>query len=631
MAKGSGTLSVSINEYSYSVGNNVRIVCYNDIAFEKGDVFTVTVPAFRSDEFSDAALNGSKVEYLLVDKKGNVIAPDISLSGADAENAYFDINVYGDGYGFVFGSERISLGDYAEITAVLYQGYEFEGWYVEGKKISSEANYRFRPEKDMDIYAKFMPNDIFTQNVKVKVKTDKNKYAVGETVKVDGIITNMHPSETMKDVQVITVVYDEVEHKRWENNKSGLTLAQGESKIESAIWSTENAKPGKYKVEVAAYISKGNTPVFIFDEVEFEIVEEKTAQTTPDPTVTSTPENDEETEDSEERQMQKDIFILVTTDKRIYSGNDVITYKVEYYNLTDSQTGEFELSTQVPTYKEVLEAGRGVVEGNTIKWKISNLNKNGSGEITYKVKINEIPNSEVKIKNKFEVKDEKLINPKNALSTIEGMARTGRHGNIIHKSYINGYPDNSFKPDNHITRAEIATILANVMGLSVPDNIEETGFKDVDKNHWAARYIKAVTDAGIFKGYEDSTFRPNETISRTELATVIFKCLDLDEKKAVKSSFTDTKGHWASDFIEEVSRNKIIRGYEDGSFKPNGKVTRAEAVVMINNMLYRDPINVDSSKFTDLDKKHWAFGHIEAAAEDYEFKIDEDGGKVLVN
>jgi len=48
------------------------------------------------------------------------------------------------------------LGDYAEITAVLYQGYEFEGWYVEGKKISSEANYRFRPEKDMDIYAKFM-------------------------------------------------------------------------------------------------------------------------------------------------------------------------------------------------------------------------------------------------------------------------------------------------------------------------------------------------------------------------------------------------------------------------------------------------------------------------------------------
>jgi len=93
--------------------------------------------------------------------------------------------------------------------------------------------------------------------------------------------------------------------------------------------------------------------------------------------VTSTPENDEESEDSEERQMQKDIFILVTTDKRIYSGNDVITYKVEYYNLTDSQTGEFELSTQVPTYTEVLEAGRGVVEGNTIKWKISNLNKMG--------------------------------------------------------------------------------------------------------------------------------------------------------------------------------------------------------------------------------------------------------------
>jgi len=70
-----------------------------------------------------------------------------------------------------------------------------------------------------------------------------------------------------------------------------------------------------------------------------------------------------------------------------------------------------------------------------------------------------------------------------------------------------------------------------------------------------------------FKGYEDSTFRPNETISRAETGNGYIKCLGLDEKKAVKSSFTDTKGHWASDFIEEVSRNKIIRGYEDGSFK----------------------------------------------------------------
>jgi len=85
----------------------------------------------------------------------------------------------------------------------------------------------------------------------------------------------------------------------------------------------------------------------------------------------------------------------VTTDKRIYSGNDVITYKVEYYNLTDSQTGEFELSTRFLHIRKYWKRSRSS-RGNTIKWKISNLNKNGSGEITYKVKINEIPNSEVK-------------------------------------------------------------------------------------------------------------------------------------------------------------------------------------------------------------------------------------------
>lgn len=196
----------------------------------------------------------------------------------------------------------------------------------------------------------------------------------------------------------------------------------------------------------------------------------------------------------------------------------------------DSPTGKFELFAKVPSYTEVIEADGGIVEEDVIKWEIPDLNKKESGEITYKVKVNEIPQSEMKIKNTFEIKDDKLINPKNTISNIEVMVRTGRHGDITHKSYINGYPDQSFKPDKNITRGEAAAILSKIMELPIQSDIEKAEYKDVDSSHWAAGHIEAVTSANIFTGYEDGTFRPDNTISRAELCVVVFKYLNLDEK-----------------------------------------------------------------------------------------------------
>ena len=640
IATDSGEMSASINEYSYHTGSNLRILNYYDINVEEDDVFTVAVPAFDVDDVSDAIVNGSKVKYLLADTDGNTIASDVSIMGEEAQNARFDINVYvEEDYGFVLGSGRRSLGDYARITAIPTDGYEFEGWYVNDEKISSEAEYRFRIEEDLDIFARFAPNDFFTQNVYVEVKTDKSKYAIGDTVKIEETISNMDSDEAIEDFKLMTVIFDELGIRRWESNKSDLSLLQADSIVVNDKWSTENAKLGEYKVVTAAYREEDESRVFVSNETSFEIVESTPPPqgggriVTPQPQETAQPQkNVEESETVEEipATIPKDISVFVSTDKRAYTENEVITYKIKYYNLMDSPTGKFELFAKVPSYTEVIEADGGIVEGDAIKWQISALNKKESGEITYKVKVNEIPKSEIKIKNTFEIKDDKLINPKNTISNIEVMVRTGRHGDITHKSYINGYPDQSFKPDKNITRGEAAAILSKIMELPIQSDIEKAEYKDVDSSHWAAGHIEAVTSANIFTGYEDGTFRPDNTISRAELCVVVFKYLNLDEKDAIKESFTDTKGHWALNFIEEISRNKIIRGYEDGSFKPNGKVTRAEAIVMINKMLYRGSLKVDENTFIDLEKDHWAFEHVEDAARNHKFTVDKQGNKVLV-
>ena len=153
--------------------------------------------------------------------------------------------------------------DYARITV---DGYEFEGWYVNDEKISSEAEYRFRVEEDLDIFARFAPNDFFTQNIDVEVKTDKSKYAIGDTVKIEQTISNLHPDEAIEDFKLMTVIFDELGIRRWESNKSDLSLLQGDSIVVNDKWSTEDAKLGEYKVVTAAYREEDESRVFVSNE-----------------------------------------------------------------------------------------------------------------------------------------------------------------------------------------------------------------------------------------------------------------------------------------------------------------------------------------------------------------------------
>ena len=104
----------------------------------------------------------------------------------------------------------------------------------------------------------------------------------------------------------------------------------------------------------------------------------------------------------------------------------------------------------------------------------------------------------------------------------------------------------------------------------------------------------------------------------------------MEEVTPFEIHYSDIEGHWALNLIEEVNRYKIIAGYEDGTFRPDEKIKRSEAVTLINKMLYRGPLKVEKSSFVDVETDHWAFGHIEEASRDHILNLDDDGNEIYM-
>ncbi|HHV28919.1 MAG TPA: S-layer homology domain-containing protein, partial [Clostridium sp.] len=180
------------------------------------------------------------------------------------------------------------------------------------------------------------------------------------------------------------------------------------------------------------------------------------------------------------------------------------------------------------------------------------------------------------------------------------------------KAYIRGYSDNTFRPEQSITRAEMAVILANLDGAS-KDNQTGIEFKDVPKEHWAAWAIAYVAEKGYFKGYEDGTYKPDRYITRAELCVVLGNYMKMDLASVDENELMDIKGHWAQNYINTLISKGYVKGYPDGTFRPNNNIKRSECVTLINRVLGIEAVSNAEPYFTDVDKSYWAFGDIMAA------------------
>ena len=180
-----------------------------------------------------------------------------------------------------------------------------------------------------------------------------------------------------------------------------------------------------------------------------------------------------------------------------------------------------------------------------------------------------------------------------------------------HIAYIKGYPDNTVRPEGNITRAEAVTMLVRLKGYPI---IEGQGiYKDVAKDEWYAPYIEAAYRKGILEEKEGENFRPDEKITRGELAQLISH---VDKKNDAKAPFTDIEGYKYQKAIDQNYGNKRILGYPDNTFKPDAEITRAETAAMLNRLFERSVKeeglkDVEIDGFKDLkDKNYWAYYEI---------------------
>lgn len=155
------------------------------------------------------------------------------------------------------------------------------------------------------------------------------------------------------------------------------------------------------------------------------------------------------------------------------------------------------------------------------------------------------------------------------------------------KGIINGYPDGTVKPDNEITRAEVAVILAKAIGIDLK-NSTKADFKDFDEiPEFAVQSVNALYEKGIFIGYEDGSFRPYNKITRAELITAVSKAYKIEPVGSTTNDFADFEviPQWALGYINAAVEKGIIKGYPDLTFRPQSNIKRSEVFAVIYNCI----------------------------------------------
>ena len=292
-------------------------------------------------------------------------------------------------------------------------------------------------------------------------------------------------------------------------------------------------------------------------------------------------------------------------------------------------------------------------DGNAWSYTFSNLDNTYTYTVTedevfgYRTSITKDTKPEVKT-------DGEEIIPSNDLSftitnTRKGGGSSGGGGTVTipddvptgldlknHYGYIIGYPVDYYtgkpttdqtkkpvRPEGKITRAEVATIYFRMLTDEnrAANWNQVSGFSDVKRSAWYNNAVSTLTKAGILKGYEDGTFQPDGYITRAEFATIAIRFFSGVYEG--EDLFPDIKGHWAEDYINNAANKGLVKGYEDGTFGPDRYITRAEAVTLVNRTLNRHPHNDGLHKDMlvwpdNMDTSKWYYADMQEATNSHE-------------
>ena len=213
--------------------------------------------------------------------------------------------------------------------------------------------------------------------------------------------------------------------------------------------------------------------------------------------------------------------------------------------------------------------------------------------------------------------------------TIPDDVPTGLNGDD-HYAYIVGYPDSTVRPQNGITRAEVATIFFRLLTDETrnANSMKSNSYSDVVAGAWYNHAVSTLSAMGIVKGDSHGKFNPNAPITRAEFAAIAARFDDKANTTAV--DFSDIASHWAKDEISAAANNGWINGYTDGTFRPNNKITRAEAMTLVNRVLKRLPetaedLHNDMIKWSDnSDTSAWYYLAVQEATNSHYYDIKEN-------
>ncbi|OXM82467.1 S-layer homology domain-containing protein [Paenibacillus rigui] len=171
------------------------------------------------------------------------------------------------------------------------------------------------------------------------------------------------------------------------------------------------------------------------------------------------------------------------------------------------------------------------------------------------------------------------------LSDIQGHWAETAVIQLVKQGAITGYPDNTYKPNDRITRAEFVTIIVNAFGLKAQNS---KSFADTTK-HWAQSAISTASSLGIADGYSENTFGPDDWITREQMATILIRAARIDSTEPAIVHFSDNSSvsDWAKTPLATAAAKGLIDGYEDGTVKPKANASRAEAAAVILRALQK--------------------------------------------
>lgn len=185
---------------------------------------------------------------------------------------------------------------------------------------------------------------------------------------------------------------------------------------------------------------------------------------------------------------------------------------------------------------------------------------------------------------------------------------------IVNKNarYLNGFTDGTIRPNAEITRVEVAKILSEIID-SAPDVDKPAVVKDLNAKAWYKDYTDFVIAKGIMSGDDKGNFRPNDKMTRAEFVTAIKDLINADNRKA--NTFTDlSENHWAYGNIMTAYNSGHVNGFPDNTFRPNANISRAEVAKVINSVIGKDrdlETNKENIKnYTDLETNHWAYKEV---------------------